>query len=176
MDEREQIEILTALRCGQQAFLDALGGITEDVAAKRPRPGRWSVLECVEHVAISEDFLRSRMMHAEYVRAPVVNKPREDAIRARGADRTRPVVSPETLCPAGRFASLSEALRHFLASRAETLRYLENCSEDLRSMVTTHPLLGSVNCREMLLLIAAHPQRHAKQMHEIAAALSARET
>ena len=167
MDKQEQIEILKALRCGQRAFLDALNGITEDLAAKRPRPERWSVLECVGHVALSEDFLRSLVMHAEHVSVPVINKVREDGILVRGADRTRPMVSPEAVRPTGRFPSLSDALQYFLVSRSETIRYLENCSEDLRSMLATHPLLGSVNCREIVLLMAVHPHRHAKQIHEV---------
>lgn len=172
MEKQEQIEILNALRRSQQAFLNALDGITEDQAAKRPGPERWSALECAEHVAVSEDFLRSRMMQAEHAGAPVVNKLREAGILARGPDRTRPGVSPEAVRPTGRFANLSDAVRHFLASRAATIRYVENCSEDLRSMLTTHPLLGPVNCQETLLLIVVHPQRHAKQIDEIRAAFS----
>lgn len=172
MDKQEQVEILNALRLSQQAFLDALDGITEGLAAKRPGPERWSALECVEHVAVSEDFLRSRIMQAEHVGVPAINRLRDVEIMARGADRTRPGVSPEATCPTGRFANLPDAVRHFLASRAETIRYVENCSEDLRSMLTTHPLLGTVNCQETLLLIVVHPQRHAKQIDEIRAAFS----
>jgi hypothetical protein len=129
-------------------------------------------LECVEHVAVSEDFLLSRIMQAEHAGAPLINKLREAGILVRGADRTRPAVSPEAVRPTGRFANLSDAVRHFLASRAKTIRYVQNCSEDLRSMQTTHPLLGPVNCQETLLLIVVHPERHAKQINEIRAALA----
>lgn len=88
MDKEEQIEILNALRRGQQAFLAALDGITEDLAAKRPGPERWSALECVEHVAVAEGFLLSRIMQAEHAGAPLINKFREAEILARGADRS----------------------------------------------------------------------------------------
>lgn len=101
----------------------------------------------------------------------MISEFKEAGIRARGADRTRPAVSPEAVRPTGRFASLSDALRHFLASRAETIRYVENCCEDLGSMLTTQPLLGPVNCQETLLLIVVHPERHAQQIDEIRAAL-----
>jgi hypothetical protein len=37
--------------------------------------------------------------------------------------------------------------------------------------MTTHPLIPVVNCYEMLLMMAAHPLRHAKQIEEIRAAL-----
>jgi len=170
MDTEERNEILTALHRGQDVFLAAGDGVADDHAAKRPAPERWSILECAEHVALSEEFLLSRIAQAEHADEPLVNKVREATILARGADRSRPAVSPEAVRPTGRFAGLADAVRHFLARRAETIRYVENCSEDPRSMLATHPLLGRVNCREMLLLMAVHPERHAKQIDEIRAA------
>ncbi len=171
MDTRDRTEILDALRRGQQAFLDALNGVPVDLAATRPGPGRWSALECAEHVAVSEDFLFSQLIEARPAGVPVVNHQREAGILARGADRTRPGVSPEVVRPTGRFATLSDALRHFLQSRAETVRFVETCAEDLRARSTTHPLLGPVNGYEILLLMAVHPHRHAKQLDEIGVAL-----
>jgi hypothetical protein len=77
VDEESRTEILNALRRGQQALLAALEGITEEFAAKRAGQERWSALECVEHVAVAEDFLRSRIMQAEHAGSPVVNERRE---------------------------------------------------------------------------------------------------
>lgn len=66
--------------------------------------------------------------------------------------------------------SSAGSAEHFLASRESTIQFAANCTEDLRSKLTTHPLLGTVNCYETLLLMAAHPLRHAKQIQEIKAA------
>ena len=123
-------------------------------------------------MAVSEDFLLSRIMQAEHAAAPLINKLREAGILARGRIAPARAVSPEAVRPTRRFASLSDAVRHFVASRAETIRYVENCFEDLRSMLTTHPPLGPVSCQETLLLMVVHPERHAKQIDEIRAALA----
>ncbi len=56
--------------------------------------------------------------------------------------------------------------------RERTVRLAGNCEEDLRLKTTSHPLVGPVNCYEILLLIAVHPQRHAKQIEEIKAGLA----
>jgi hypothetical protein len=101
----------------------------------------------------------------------VVNHQREAGILARGADRIHPGVSPEVVRPAGRLTTLADATRHFLQSRAGTVRFVENCAEDLRARLTTHPLLGPVNGYETPLLMAVHPHRHAGQIEEIRAAL-----
>jgi hypothetical protein len=37
--------------------------------------------------------------------------------------------------------------------------------------MATHPLLGPANGYEILLLMAVHPHRHAKQIDEIGAAV-----
>jgi uncharacterized damage-inducible protein DinB len=172
MDVQEKIEILDSLRNSQQVFLDALNGVPEDLAARSPGPGRWSILECAEHVAVSEEFLLAQVENAEPAATPAVNKPKEAAILARGADRERALVSPEAVRPTGRFSTLAAALQRFSTARAATIRFVENCTEDLRARLTTHPLLGPVNGHETLLLAAVHPLRHAKQIAEIKTAAS----
>jgi hypothetical protein len=171
MEAHEKVRILEALDSGREAFLDALSAIAEDLATRSPGPGRWSALECAEHVAVSEDFLFSQVTQATHSEVRVVNEKREAAISARGADRTHAVASPEAVRPTGRFSTLADAVQHFLASREHTIRFVESCREDLRSRLTTHPLLGPVSCYEALLLMAVHAHRHAKQIQEIKTAL-----
>ena len=92
-----------------------------------------------------------------------MNEKREALIVARGLDRTRPVQSPEVGRPAARFSTLAEAVQSFLTARERTLRFVESCSEDLRAQLSTHPIIRY----EVLLMIAVHPHRHARQIAEI---------
>jgi hypothetical protein len=178
MQTQERAGILKELETGSDALLDAVRGLPEDLAAIWPAPGRWSVVECIEHLAISEDFLLTRIGSSisltEHSEAAVVSHKREAAILARGADRTNPVISPDVGRPTGRFATLAEAVESFLTTRERTVRLVETCNEDLRSKPMTHPLLGTINCYEALLLIAVHPRRHASQILEIRATLGHR--
>jgi hypothetical protein len=172
MEAHEKETVLAHLENGRRSLLDALSGVTEDVAAKKPAPGKWSVLECVEHLAISEEYLFSQMSASWPADGAVANRDREALLLSRGADRTRPRQSPEALRSAGRFPTLRDALRHFLAARERTVQFVENCGDDLRSRLTSHPVIGTVNCYENLLMIAMHPQRHAKQIEETKTALA----
>ncbi|MGA3073402.1 MAG: DinB family protein [Bryobacteraceae bacterium] len=167
MQPHEKAAILQELVTGRDALLDALYGLPADLAAISPAPGRWSVVECVEHVAVSEEFLLSRIAQAQSSGAPLMNQKREAAILARGADRRTPVISPEVSRPTGRFATLADAVESFLVIREQTVRFVEVCDEDLRARPMAHPLLGPINCHEALLLIAVHPRRHASQIREI---------
>lgn len=169
MEAHEKGKMLADLESGRKALLDVLSGITEKAAVRTPSPGKWSVLECVEHLAISEDYLFSQIAASRYSGAAVASKDREGLILSRGLDRTRPVPSPEVGRPTGRFSTLREAVRHFTATRERTIQFVENCGEDLRSRLTSHPIVGPVNCHETLLMIAVHLHRHLKQVEEIKA-------
>ena len=93
---------------------------------------------------------------------------REGKIAMLAADRSRRIEAPERVHPKGRFATLSEAVAAFDAARAEVELWVENCTGDPRCMLTDHPLIvGPVTCSETLIMIAAHPARHAEQIIEI---------
>lgn len=173
MVESEKQEILQRLESGRDALRDALAGVDEHLAALKPSPGRWSMLECVEHLAVSERFLLSRLTQASRSNRSHGNRTRETMIVARGLDRTRPVESPEVGRPSGRFQSLNEALSFFDSVRTETIQHVEEFSDDPRFWLTDHPLVpGPVNCYEILLMISLHPVRHSKQIAEIRTALA----
>jgi hypothetical protein len=57
MKPAEKIQVLVDLESGRKSLLDALNGVTDEIARRSPGPGKWSILECVEHVAVAEDFL-----------------------------------------------------------------------------------------------------------------------
>jgi uncharacterized damage-inducible protein DinB len=173
MDAHEKQQILAELEKGRRGLLDALRGVTEEAAACRPGPRRWSVRECVEHVAAAEDYLLGRIAASHAVAAPVVDQRLEALIPVRGADRSLRMEAPEVVKPAGRYATLEAATQGFLAGRERTIRFVEQCGEDLRARLTTHPLLGTVNCWETLLMMAAHPGRHAGQIREALLAIEA---
>jgi hypothetical protein len=167
MDAREKQQLLESLETGRQALLASVAGLTEDAAAESPAPGRWSVLECVEHLFLVENRLFAQIAASQPSETPVGSRLRENSIRKRGADRTHPLEAPEMARPSGQFATLAEALGAFVTSRDQTIRYVRATDEDPRSRTAHHPLLGPVNCYELLLIMAIHPQRHAKQIREI---------
>ena len=171
MRDEDRQAILASLEKGSAELRAALEGVTEELAARVPGAGRWSILQCVEHLATVEDYLISLIAKAQRADAPTVNLQREAMILARGADRTNKRESPAAALPQGRFTSLREARESFEAFRARTILFAYTNEEDLRSKIAVHPLMGPLNCHEILLLMAVHPARHARQIEEIKAAL-----
>lgn len=169
MNEREKQQMLALLDEGRCALLKSLEGVSAEAAFRAPAPGKWAILDCVEHLAVTEDYLFSQVSGAEFFESSNIPPQREALIAERAVDRTRRFESPEVGRPIGRFPNLAAAVEHFLASRERTVRFVETNQEDLRLKVTTHPLIGRANCREILLLMAKHPVRHAQQIDEIKA-------
>lgn len=167
MDSNEKVEILNGLQLGLDTLMLAILELSEDSAKRKPGEGKWSILECMEHIAIAEEYMFSQITSSSKSDVPVINKGREALIRKRGADRSRKIESPDVARPNGRFQTLGEATQYFCDARRRTLDFVGNCNADLRATMAIHPVLGPVNCYEMLLIMSAHPLRHSQQIAEI---------
>ena len=163
----DEIEGMVAdLEASRAELFHSLRDATEANATRHPAPGRWSVLDCIEHLVVAEQYLLRQILDAPQGE-PRPDSQREERIRRFGADRSRPMLAPEGANPAGRYASLSAARDDFHAARSRTVQFVEECHADLRARSVSHPVLGTLNAWEMLLTIAAHPRRHAGQIREI---------
>ena len=83
-------------------------------------------------------------------------------------DRSVKAQAPEPLQPDNRFGSPQASLKHFKASRARTIAFLKT-TKDLRGHAITSPLGKELDCYEWVLFIAAHSERHTKQIEEVKA-------
>jgi hypothetical protein len=161
----EKQEILTRLEEGQKALALALDGVDAEEAAWKPVTREWSILECVEHLVVAEEFLFSRLEAARPASGVVLDRAREAAILSRGLDRSTRMESPEVGRPHGRFCSLQEAVANFSEVRTRTVDWVNGLERDPRSWLTDHPIIrGPVNCYEILLIISVHPRRHSEQI------------
>lgn len=164
----DKAEIIAQLEGGLAALRTAIAGCPATVAAIRPAPKRWSVLDCLEHLRLAEEYLRDRLV-AGTVSAPTPNQAREARIVAVGTNRGRRMPAPRGTQPTGRVLSIDEAMEAMLTARARTVAFIEQFDGDLRAWEVTHPIAGVVNGYEILLMIAVHPTRHAQQIQELRA-------
>jgi uncharacterized damage-inducible protein DinB len=167
MDSTQKSTLLAELERSSHALRSALQGMSEEQSGMRPAPDRWSVRECVEHLAVAEESMLKRLEAAVPAAEPVGTAARETHILERLSDRSRRFQAPEAAEPRGSFATLAGALRRFESVRARTVRFVEGCDMDLRQQASTHPALGAVNGQELLLMMVMHPVRHAGQIAEI---------
>src|ERR1700761_7913841 len=113
MNEAEKLEVLRKLQAGRDALGEALAGVDDAMAARKPASDGWSILDCVEHVVITEGYLLSRLQAATLTDQPFEKWRRETKIAGLASDRTRRIEAPEQAHPHGRYRTLNDALAAF---------------------------------------------------------------
>ena len=175
--DRDKADVLEMLQQGMEALADALSGIDASLARRRPQSGAWSVVECVEHLTLTERALLERLKEATPCDESREDRAREAKFQNLALNRARRIEAPDPVRPGNGSTTLAEAVEEFKAARRETLEFVDDFGGDLRWRAAQHPLIARpVNCFEMLLLMAMHPRRHALQIAEIRRTLESGET
>jgi hypothetical protein len=169
--EAEKDSALKYLETTKKGVLEATKGLSEAQWNFKPAPDRWSVAQVMEHIAASEDFLRG-IVEQQVLKAPAPPdrdiKQLDEKVLATIPDRAVKASAPPPLRPTNRYGSPDAALKHFLESRAKTVELL-NTRDDLRAHAIDTALGGKLDAYEWLLVIAAHSERHTKQLNEVKA-------
>src|SRR3989441_13010246 len=159
------------LETTKKNVLKATRGRSEAQWSFKPAPERWSVAQVMEHIAAAEDFIRD-LVKEKVMMAPAGEpgrdvKKTDDGVLAMVPDRTNKVQAPEPLVPTNRFGTPEGSVKHFVESRTTTEDFLKSTS-GMRDHVMESPL-GKLDAYEFVLLVAAHSERHTKQINEVKA-------
>jgi hypothetical protein len=159
------------LESTKKNVLEATKGLSEAQWNFKAGPDRWSIAQVMEHIASAEDFLRGldqdKVMTAAAGEPGRDVKKGDDAVLATVPDRTNKIQAPEPLVPTNRFGSPEGSIKHFVESRTATEDFLKNTA-GMRDHVLESPM-GKLDAYQFVLLIAAHSERHTKQILEVKA-------
>lgn len=160
------------LKQTREGVIASTKGLSEAQWNFKPAPNRWSVAEVTEHIAAAEDFLMA-MIQDKVMKAPARTeatdlKAIDDFVVQAVPDRSHKVQAPEPLAPTNRFGNPKDSLKHFKESRAKTLKFLK-ATKDLRAHAEDSPLGKKLDAYQWILFIAAHSERHTKQLNEVKA-------
>ena len=159
---------LQLLETSKKMVLDATKDLSPAQWNFKSAPDRWSVAECMEHIAAAEDFIRGMVVEKVMVApaAPGRDVAVIDASILTGVpDRATKVQAPDPLKPTNRFASPQGSIDHFVDSRAETEEFLRD-TPGLRDHAVDNPVGTKWFAYEFILLIGAPSERHTKQIQE----------
>jgi hypothetical protein len=172
LTQAEKEHALQYLESTKKDVLDATKGLSEAQWNFKPGPDRWSVAQVMEHIAAAEDFIRVDFVQKKVLTLPAGDQGRDvkkmdAAVEAMIPDRSHKAQAPEPLVPNNRFGSPEGSLKHFLESREITEQFLR-ATPGLRDHVMDGPV-GKMDGYEFILFIAAHSERHVKQIKEVEA-------
>lgn len=146
-------------------LVDEVSGLTPEQLHFRPSPKAWNILDCVEHLDLSEPRYWELFKTTMAAKPSKQESPSEDIDRIwYGIDRTQRTTTVPEETPKARFTDAAPALAEFRALRATMLEYIRTTQQDWRH----HLVVGwDRDAYQWLLMISAHSQRHILQIREI---------
>jgi hypothetical protein len=157
----------------EAGVINSIVGLSDAQLNFKPAPDKWSVLDCVKHIAITEQSLWQMTNGA--ITAAANPEKRADVkatdeqvvqmIESREKKvKTAPPMEPQNTP----YKSLHEAMESFVKDRSKLVNYIKTTDADLRNRVVTMPF-ASFDSYQMILFIAAHSNRHTQQIEEVKA-------
>jgi len=171
---QERESVLRDLQRTHDKFLQSIAGLSQKQWTFKPAPDRWSVAEVAEHIAVSESTL-SGLVEKQIMSSPAAPEKREqvkgkdEMILQRVPDRSHKAQAPEFLRPTGRWATEADLTKAFEDSRKATMDYVRTTNDDLRDHFFDHPVFGTLDGYQWLLLLSSHSERHTAQIEEVKA-------
>jgi hypothetical protein len=152
---------------------DAIKGLSTAQLTYKISADKWSVQECIYHIAISEKTLWT-MLETSMKAGPTPEKKKDlkvtdEQVIKMIEDRTNKVKTFSSLEPQNTpYKSLDQAMNDFKTTRAAHIKYIKATSEDLRNHFVQMPF-GLLDCYQLCLLISSHTDRHVQQLNEVKA-------
>lgn len=157
----------------EAGVINAIIGLSDTQLNFKPAPDKWSVLDCVKHIAVTEQSLWQMTNGAI---AAAANPEKRSEIkttdeqvvqmiesRAKKVKTTTPMEPQNTP-----YKSLHEALESFVKDRSKLINYVKSTDADLRDHVVSMGF-ASFDAYQMILFIGAHSNRHTQQIEEVKA-------
>ncbi len=133
----------------------------------KPSDSSWSVANCVEHIALSKNFIFQWSQDALVESAePGELSKSDEALINVFTDRSVKVKTLQPLEPSDTFIDGSEILKEFVKDRDHHIDYLKTTKDPLRSSYFDFPF-GKGDAYQVILFVGAHSKRHILQIQEI---------
>ncbi|MGB3007977.1 MAG: DinB family protein [Chitinophagaceae bacterium] len=157
----------------KEAVIKSTQGLSKAQLNFKASPEKWSISECIYHIAGAEKLLWNMFEGSLKVAA---NPDKRTEIKVTDEefvkmvqDRSMKAQAPETLQPKNTgYTSLANSISNFKKTRMEHIKYMKTSTEDLRNHIVQMPN-GWIDCYQLYLMIAAHSNRHLQQIEEIKA-------
>ncbi len=147
-------------------------GLSDEQLNYKPSEEAWSIAECVEHLAISENAIFEAVSGAIQVTADASRRTEvamtDEELLGMITNRSNKIKTSEAFEPSGKFGSYEETLDAFLNKRAENIQYVQTTEDDLRNHYSQFPF-GTLDAYQVILFMSGHSERHTQQMEEVMA-------
>jgi hypothetical protein len=168
MSDEDREHLLVHFQMTGSMLEEEIRGLSPAQLEYRTGPDRWSIRECVSHLAVAEpDYWRELK---DAVKAPPDMRGKKSAntdadIMWYGIDRVVHTKTGGGHEKVDTYKDLGEAMAKFRALRSTMIEYIKTTNDDLRahSFGKTEP----IDSWQWMLEISTHSERHIQQIREI---------
>lgn len=174
LTSQEKTKLTKHLKLAMETLSKSVDGLNEAQLNYKPDTARWSIKECVYHLALSETNIWAWMQGL--MNAPAnpdkrsLIKMTDDQLMTGVEDRSNKMKTSETFEPRNaKWANKDEAMAFLKVERDKHITYINSSSDDFRNHVAEQGPAGPMDAYQVLLLMAQHTLRHTKQIEEVKA-------
>jgi hypothetical protein len=166
MTTAERDQLVSHLEMTHSWLASEVAGLSDAQLRFRPAPGKWSILDVVEHLTLAEpgywDDLKGSM------KGPPGKAKHRDAgdlyVLWYGIDRTNRQTTSHDEEPKSTIKDLDAGMKIIHKLHAEMVDYARTTNEDLRGH-----MYGYHDVYQWFIMISTHKQRHILQIREVKA-------
>lgn len=170
---QERRFLIDELKESKAAVQKTVKGLSEEQLNFKASPEKWSIKECLQHIALTENNLWN--MADAALKRPA-NPDKKPDIKIKDQDVINMLTgrdikgqAPESFNPAkAQWKTTGETLDAFKTKRNGLIKYAKTTTDDMRNYVLQMPI-GHIDAYQMLLYISAHTKRHTLQIEEVKA-------
>jgi hypothetical protein len=173
LTQSDRDKAMSHFHATRKVFLDSVAGLSDAQWNFKAAPERWSIAECAEHIAVSEDaifeLVRNSLASPAEPERKAMTRGKDDMVVKAMPDRSVKAQAPEFLQPKRRWPDRESLIAHFKESRDRNIAFLQTTEGDLRGHFVEHPVFKTLDAYQMMLLLSAHCERHTLQINEVKA-------
>lgn len=166
----ERTFAINELNKTHDSFTSMLDGLSKEQLNYKVAEDSWSIAECAEHLAISENSIFDMLTQTLNTEADPSRraevKMSDEQIIAMIVDRSKKVKTSKAFEPSGKYGSFEETVEEFKSKRKGHIEYIKTTQDDLRNRYQQFPF-GIIDAYQIVLFMSAHTERHIGQMEEI---------
>jgi hypothetical protein len=174
LSKPEKKMVAKHLKSTLKVLTQSIKGLNDAQLNFKPAPDKWSIKECVYHLALAETNLwgwsQGLMAAPANPDKRAMIKITDEQLLAGIEDRTNKVKTTENFEPKNaKWASVPDAMNFLKEERKKHIEFMKESSDDFRNHVTLESPLGPLDAYQVILLMSQHTVRHSKQIEEVKA-------
>lgn len=167
LSQAERDFLTSHLEKSRQELLQSIAGLSKEQWNHQPAGGGWSIAQCAEHLAATEDALFG-MVTGRLLKLPVAadrarfGRSEDEKVISQAVNRAEKGKAPEILQPGGEFPTPESLAAEFNTRRQRSIDWVKSTQEDLRGRVS-----GKMDAYQYLVMMSAHTLRHTAQIQDV---------